>query len=550
MGTTNTTEKLFWVWLTMALIILITLLLVNDSFAETDLTSQEQRIVDKMERKYLGDGKGVLRFRGDAEIDVDERISGDVLIVKGTLDLQGEVNGDVLAVFGDVELGDEAVVNGDVIAVNGKVWTEDESEINGDIVVTHVSTSDDDDDEYVKIEKRDRKGKNRRDWPNDDDETFWLGYNRVDGFSIGFQFPQPGWYANRNHNFAFIGKGGYSFGRKDWQYQLGLQRWIGDEFRFGFGGEFHNMTASEDNWIICDHENTAAAFFIRKDFKDYYRREGYSLFATQNFGRAAQLKAGYYDATLYNLPKVTNWSLFGGDKKFRNNPAALPTGYTAANGADAGLNIKSAKATLTIDTRDHYDNPRSGWYIQGMAEHAGEEFENEIEFQRLIVDIRRYQPLSWDETVTLRLRGGTSTGILPPVYFFDLGGMSTLRGFDYKEFTGDRMVLGNLEYRLRAPDLNFMGFDIILFVDSGLAWFANEENLKYQQQWPIDPQDQLDANEILPEDTFEELTWGALKTNVGVALATPDNGFRVNFARRTDRGGGDFYISIRICQAF
>jgi hemolysin activation/secretion protein len=35
---------------------------------------------------------------------------------------------------------------------------------------------------------------------------------------------------------------------------------------------------------------------------------------------------------------------------------------------------------------------------------------------------------------------------LPSQYLYDLGGISTIRGYDYKAFTGDRMVLINAEY--------------------------------------------------------------------------------------------------------
>jgi len=556
MGISNTTRKLYILWVSAAVIILLTLLFVNDSFAAPNeyeqLTDDQNQLVDRMIRKYLGDDEDILRFEGDAEIAQDDRIVGDVLIVNGTLDIQGEVVGDVLAVFGDVDLDEFAYVQGDVIAVNGKVWTEDESEIDGDIVISNVPV--DDGDTHVRIEKREKhdysKKHKRNDWPDADDESFYADYNRVDGLTLGLQFPRPGWWANRNHNYALLGKGAYSFGRKAWQYQLGLERWTGGNFRFGIGGEFHDMTDSQDDWIICDHENALAAAFIKEDFKDYYRRAGYSLYATQHFGREAKLKVGYHSDDFYNLGKVTNWSLFGKNKRFRANPYALSTGLPGIERENPSMHINSWQAVLRIDTKNNGGGPKRGWDITAFAEKTENSKASAMEFERYIVDVRRFQPLGFGENISVRLRAGTSVGILPPMYFFDLGGISTLRAMDYKAMTGDRMVLGNVEYRLSAHEVDFLGMDIILFVDSGTAWFANKDNLKYASAWPVTESDQLIANEIDPVEAFRELEWNTLKTNIGIALASSNDDFRINFARSTDYGGADIIVTFRICKNF
>ena len=157
--------------------------------------------------------------------------------------------------------------------------------------------------------------------------------------------------------------------------------------------------------------------------------------------------------------------------------------------------------------------------------------------------------------MNIRLRAGTSTGTLPPMYWYDLGGISTLRGYGYKELTGDRMVFGNLEYRLntsRADWFIFDSFDIIIFGDAGLAWFANEDLPEQFNSWPLDEDFVDHANNTYPKDTFEELTWDRIKTDVGIALASHDDNFRINFAKRMDRdfGDEDFVITFRISQPF
>lgn len=558
MSTIKTKRMLFMLWLTTALVILFTLFLTNVGYARINdvygnLSPRERDIAERMQRKYLDRDAKVLSFKGNAEIEKDERIHGDVLVVKGTLDLKGEVDGDVMALFGDVDVAENAYVDGDVISVNGKVWTQDGAVIRGDVVVTDVPIDADYQDDGVSIEKREpriekpEKPKPHHDWPNDDDEVAYADYNRVDGFTIGMKFPEAGWWHKNRHNFALLGKAGYSFGRKQWQYKVGLERWTSSELMFGFGAELHNLTATQDDWIICEHENALAAGLFKEDFRDYYKREGYSFYVRQHFGRAANIKLAYQTDEFSDLSRVTNWAMFGGDKSFRENPNALPYRLYAEYGPDATMNIKSLIADLTIDTRNDDDHPTRGWYIQAFAEHADKDFNNIDEFRRYILDIRRYQPLSWDENIALRLRGGTSTGLLPPMYLFDLGGISTLRGFDFKEMTGDRMVLGNLEYRLGAGNSGFLGLDIILFIDSGLAWFANENNKKYAYEYV---EEQETTGDLRPEDTFEDLTWSSLKTDAGIGLATSDNTFRFNIARRIDKRGGDIYMTLRICQPF
>lgn len=559
----NTKRTLFWLWVTLALVILFTLLLFNKSHARDEafyenLTSRERSVAKKMERKYLGSEKaGVLRFDGDAAIEEDELIDGDVIILKGTLKVDGHVDGTVLALFGDVELGSTAYVRGDVVSVNGKVWTKDETKIRGDVVVTTVPIEDENDE--IIIRRRDDNDQDysrhqhysrHQNWPDDNDEIAWADHNRVDGITLGLQLPRPGWWANKNHNFALIGKAGYSFAGKQWQYQAGLERWTAGDYRFSVGGEFHNMTDTQDRWIICDHENSLAAFFLKEDFRDYYNRSGWSVWASQNFSKGTKLTATYQYDDFRNLEKRTNWSLFGKGKHFPENPQALPSGYTQANGYDTPLTIKSLSGTFTIDSRNNVKRPTKGWYINAFAEYAGKEFDNLYQFERYIVDIANYFPLSWDEHISFRVRLGSSRGLLPPMYWYDLGGISTLRGLRHKEMTGDRMVLGNIEYHVQAGNDNFLGVDVILFVDSGLAWFANENMPEYVNSYPVDQAVQQIAYDIRPEAAFSDISWSFLRTNVGIAIAGPDGDFRVNFAKRIDIGGQDIIITFRLCKPF
>ncbi|MDZ7724776.1 MAG: BamA/TamA family outer membrane protein [candidate division KSB1 bacterium] len=527
------------------------LVFASDDAFYSGLSDAKQDVAERMQKKYLGDADELMRFNGDAEIKTDETITGHLFIVSGTLNIQGRVQGDVLAVFADVELGRQALVEGDIVIVNGKLWNRDGSIIRGDIVKTTVPLEAGEAKDHEVIRRRDDEPyTNKRDWLDDDHEPMYADYNRVDGLTIGYSLPQRGWWAEENHRYAILGWGGYSFASKDWQYKLALERWTQSDHRFGMGIALHDYTATQDAWLNCDHENALAAGLFKSDYRDYYIRSGFGIYAGQTLGRRTLLKLGYYEDEFYNINNHTNWALFGGKRNFRENPSALPPGLVVQKGKNASMLIKSIKAELTLDTRDDPQTPTRGWMINGLAEKTADDIGDNISFERYILDIRRYQPLSWDEVLSIRVRGATSSGLLPPLYLFDLGGISTLRGYKFKEFTGDRMLLGNIEYRMNASKVKVFDFDIILFLDTGLAWFANEDNRRYANGWMPDKGSLTDANNIDPRDTFDRLTWKDMKTDAGIGLAASDNTFRINIARRLDKRGSDFYVTFRICKTF
>ncbi|MEZ4745799.1 MAG: hypothetical protein R3C41_06990 [Calditrichia bacterium] len=61
------------------------------------------------------------------------------------------------------------------------------------------------------------------------------------------------------------------------------------------------------------------------------------------------------------------------------------------------------------------------------------------------MNVSLYQPLTYGENFQIRAIARTSTGELPLQKRFELGGIGSLRQFSYKEFTGNRMFLANIE---------------------------------------------------------------------------------------------------------
>ena len=483
---------------------------------DRDCNPQLQERAEKMYLKKR-DTLSCSRLTGDFTLVEGEVQDGHLVVAEGYAVIAGKVQGTLLVICGNVKLRETAIVEGDVVCIGGHIDRSRDSQVFGDqIEASPRSLSS--------------SPRSRRDWSRS-----WKSYrrryapafegmahyNRVDGVFLGIALPPR--YTEHN-GVEVYGFGGHAFASKQWQYQIGGELYFGEDSRLLLGVEAHDHTASEDEWIIHEDENNVAAFFINEDFRDYFRRDGFTAYVSQNLSTSAKLTAGYRRDNLRALPNETDWSLFVNRKKFRVNPGI------------AEGRLASYFAQARWDTRNHRTHPDRGWLFQINAEFSRPDGESAYDFDRVIVDLRRYQPLGDGRNFDIRLRAGSARGFLPEQFLFDLGGISTLQGYRFKEFTGDRMVLGNAEYRIdasrsRLGDIPLLGeLNLILFADAGLAWFAD------------------DRSEITA--SFETLTFDKLKTDVGLGLTDQDGQVRLNFAKRTDKGGEDVVITFRVNRNF
>jgi len=506
---------------------------------------RDEKFRNKVEKKYLrvdSEKKSdVFRFWGDITIEPGEIIKGAVVTVRGTIEVKGEVEGDVVAVFGSVELDSTAYIDGDVVSVGGKIYRENGAFVGGDIVQTSITgVKVDDGDQHVSVgltgisvapkkgdewKRKRRKVRHRWDYGLDE-ESFMFRYNRVEGLFLGLKLNKDEWGYENDAFFDLFGHIGYGFADKRACYQIGAQRSIFGSFGPVIGIEAHDVTATEDSWMMPTFENSLAAFLIKEDFHDFYRKQGYSAYANFYISEYLKLSGEYHEENHFNLKKNTNWSIFGGDKKLRHNP-----------GIDE-IDYKSVVGKISFDTRDSYKYPDKGWLFNATGEFAGTKFnDNGVNFDRYIVDLRRYQPVSSGENLDFRVRIGSSRGIVPEQLKFDAGGFSALRGYEFKEFKNfNRMVLGSLEYRIygrRNPLNSIFGmsdFNLIIFADAGYLWQA--------------------ADSLEAKEGFDNVDWDDLKTSVGFAISNDDGNVRLTFAKRLDEKDKPIILTFRISRPF
>jgi Tol biopolymer transport system component len=102
-----------------------------------------------------------------------------------------------------------------------------------------------------------------------------------------------------------------------------------------------------------------------------------------------------------------------------------------------------------------------------------------LNFYDVTVDLRQYVQVTKDSQLAFRVWASGSFGYDPSVFY--IGGLNQLRGYDYLRFSGNRAVLGNIEYRFplifesRAGDFVLRNIRGLLFLDTGAAWFKGED---------------------------------------------------------------------------
>ncbi len=147
----------------------------------------------------------------------------------------------------------------------------------------------------------------------------------------------------------------------------------------------------------------------------------------------------------------------------------------------------AVRAILRRDSRNHNFNPTHGSDNSISLEYAGDPIGGTNAFIKAIADSGWYFQVWWRHVIVVHGRAGWITGHsggdLPIYERFFLGGINTLRGFDFNSvgpkdpetgdvIGGELMAQVNLEYRF--PIVEKMGLLGLVFYDTGNAWLKDE----------------------------------------------------------------------------
>ncbi|MCI0405134.1 MAG: BamA/TamA family outer membrane protein [candidate division Zixibacteria bacterium] len=379
-----------------------------------------------------------------AAVAAGEYLKGNLVALGGEALIEGEVGGDVIVFLGVCRLEDEAVIHGDVIVIGGEIFQKDGAVIYGQL---------------ARESQAEHPKRRYFEEPELGALSFSGAYNRVDGFNLNIKVG----YKSGDLKSRLWAGGGQAFSRDRWLYDVGFSQKLFDTHQTSFGASAYRRTWSADAWILGKVENSFATLFMRADFMDYTEKEGVALFAGQEYKKIHQFKVTYAVDQYKSLSKETDWSILRGPKRFRKNFSTLPPETLAAYAADLDAEIAALTFDYIFDTRDDPGDPKTGWLAKGEWELAGGALGKNRDYSRITFQFERIQPIIPRHRALVHILYGTSIHRLPLQKLYFLGGIGTLRGYRFKEFYGDRMILVNFEYHARLIDETFVPTPVFFF---------------------------------------------------------------------------------------
>lgn len=335
---------------------------------------------------------------------------------------------------------------------------------------------------------------------------------------------------------------------------------------YSVGVTSFDLVAPVERWQLGEPDAGLAAFFLKRDYLDYYGRHGAGLHASAFAGEVASLALSYGAERWSSRSERDVSALFRGGKGWRVNPAM----------DDGTMHVFEAQVGL--DSRNAELNPWAGWYLDARYEHgvgdllqrrsaspAANPINTRVSYGRTFFDVRKYNRISPKTQLNARVVvGGWLHGDpLPLQRRFSVGGTGTLPGFDFRRIDigtdvgqcaiegsalpgrpamCERVALAQLEYRNELhSDLidvfNRNGIRVrgaafnvrpsaVAFVDAGRGWLVGERlgTLRY-------------PSGVLPP-------FGTYRTDLGLGLDLGIAGLYVAKAVSAPKEPANFFVRI------
>ncbi|UCC49797.1 MAG: hypothetical protein JSV41_06465 [Gemmatimonadota bacterium] len=310
-----------------------------------------------------------------------------------------------------------------------------------------------------------------------------IRYNRVEALGLGLS---ARWDIPRRAFWSVGGSVGFGLADLEPKGRLGLRYDPpGARIDLSAYSELHlaSSTLTDERRA---YGNALRALFLGRDDADYYRASGAALTLGKRWGRLrGRVGVGYEDHrsvdrnTQVALPRI--WE----DSIFRPNPQAVEGGFWRG---DVGGTLYLGEWTRPTDRAE---------LTLGFEVGAGP---GSIEYVQPRAALRGRVDLGGLISIALAADAGWTGGEVPPQREWRIGGLQTLRGYEYAVGQGDSFWAGRIEAAYKrgaiAP---------VVFAD--FAWAGDTE------EWPgDDPTWSVGAG--------VSLLWGALRAD----LAFPESG--------------------------
>jgi outer membrane protein insertion porin family len=134
---------------------------------------------------------------------------------------------------------------------------------------------------------------------------------------------------------------------------------------------------------------------------------------------------------------------------YSNPSATAPPLITTQIGHQSTTGLR---ASLTRDTRDYFQDPRTGWRTSVSVTWGTPYLGGTNDFYKYLLDVNKYTPLFYDTRLSIRARYGVVELLnagpdtpVPLTELFFVGGINTMRGFVFGKagpVTSDNKLLG------------------------------------------------------------------------------------------------------------
>lgn len=415
---------------------------------------------------------GETKIFTDLFIPEGEVRSGAFRVIGGDLTVAGTVTGRITVLGGDVKLLPTARVEGNIYAIGGRIIRSPDAQVTGKVLEVNrgtVSLSRKQADEIfdynghdverlerLEVEINDDWGLHEadyHDWRWDrrrgrqpiltdfgvfKDVTF--RYNRAEGAALYIPFSPD---TDDIPGFMIHGYGGIALGPNPNRLygRLGIGQYFWRE-RIGILVEGHKEPRHDDGWRVTPWENTLGAFLIHEDWYDWYETEGYGGSLVVAGPYTARFRARYLYEDHRTMDHISQWSLFGGDKRFR-------PGYVIAPGREVNI-------TYAVDV-----GYPVGIFHRRPTGHATVSYtqtlpDGDFDYTRRDVALELFVPFHRRLGLRVAARTGSldaSPGSYGPQHLVPLGGIGSVGGYGYKSIPGgDHYGLIQTTFSLRTHD--------------------------------------------------------------------------------------------------
>ena len=311
-----------------------------------------------------------------------------------------------------------------------------------------------------------------------------LGFNRVHGLVLGAGGTLSTHFTGEEQLFGSVSGG---FSSKIWNYSFGVEKSFFKRYPLAMGIGFFKLTDISSNaYRLLPAEANLTAAVYGTALEDYYQRQGEQIWVSQMFGTSSLMRLEFTQEDHDNLSKSTDWSYLDRNLIKRGN-ARIDRGHLKAISFGYTFDTRDQKSTITRPQNlGSYllpwpnERTRRGWRGHLGIEIAGASLGGEWTFNLYKFELVRYTPLFGPHHLNFRLSGDYSNAPLPRQRLLYLGGATTLRGYGFNTFAGDKLILLNLEYRfLQETRINtdvdaVLGWALSSFFDIGQVWQSDE----------------------------------------------------------------------------